>query len=67
VRILLDECVPSRLKAAFPGQAVQTVTEAGWRTSKDRPLLLFAQERFDLLVTIDRKLEREYDLATWDS
>jgi len=53
------------LKAAFPGHAVRTVTETGWRTSKDRPLLLFAQERFDVFVTIDRKLEKQHDLAAF--
>jgi len=53
------------LKAAFPGHKVRTVTETGWRTSKDRPLLLFAQERFDVFVTIDRKLEKQYDLAAF--
>ncbi|SPE36884.1 hypothetical protein SBA6_600015 [Candidatus Sulfopaludibacter sp. SbA6] len=48
MRILLDECVPARLKRAFPGHAVQTVTETEWRTSKDGPLLTFAQKRFDV-------------------
>jgi hypothetical protein len=51
------------LKRAFPGHAVRTVTESGWRTSKDRPLLTFAQERFDVFVTVDRQLEFENDLT----
>jgi predicted nuclease of predicted toxin-antitoxin system len=42
VRILLDECVPARLKRAFPDHAVQSVTRTSWRTSKDGPLLSFA-------------------------
>ncbi len=58
----LDECVPARLKRAFPGHSVQTVTETGWRTSKDAPLLVVAQESFDVFVTVDRKLETENDL-----
>jgi hypothetical protein len=49
VRILLDECVPARLKKAFPGHAVQSVTETGWRTS-------------NVFVTVDRKLETQNDL-----
>ena len=52
----LIECAS---KAAFPGLAVRTVNETGWRTSTDRALLLFAQERFDVFVTIDRKLEKQ--------
>ena len=63
MRVLLDECVPSRLKKAFPGHAVKTVTEAGWRTSKDGPLLEFAEGRFDVFVTVDRRLETENDLS----
>jgi hypothetical protein len=42
---------------------VSTVTEAGWRTSKDGPLLAFAQDRFDVFVTVDRRLESQNDLV----
>lgn len=63
MRILLDECVPARLKRAFPGHAVQTVTETGWRSSKDGPLLGFAQDRFDVFVTVDRELATRHDLG----
>lgn len=62
MRILLDECVPARLKKAFPGHLVQSVTQTGWRTSKDGPLLDFAQGRFDVFVTVDRRLARQNDL-----
>jgi hypothetical protein len=34
----------------------------GWRSSKDGPLLTYAQERFDVFVTIGRKLERQHNL-----
>lgn len=61
--ILLDECVPARLRKAFPGHAVQTVTQTGWRTSKDGALLAFAQDRFDVFVTVDRQLEKQNDLS----
>lgn len=66
MRILLDECVPARVKDAFPGHSVQTVTEAGWRTTEDESLLSFAEKRFDVFVTVDRKLERQVDLARFD-
>jgi hypothetical protein len=49
----------------FPGHAVKTVSEAGWRTSKDGPLLDFAQRHFDVFLTVDRKLEREHDLSSF--
>lgn len=63
MRILLDECVHAGVRAAFPGHAVKTVTQAGWRSSKDGPLLRFAEQNFDVFVTIDRKLEREHELG----
>jgi predicted nuclease of predicted toxin-antitoxin system len=66
VRILLDECVPARLKKAFPGHSVQTVTEVGWRTAEDQSLLAFAQTRFDVFVTVDRKLEKQNDLSKFN-
>ena len=63
MRILLDECVPARLKRAFPGHAVRSVTEAGWSAIKDGPLLSFAQDRFDVFVTVDRRLETQNELG----
>jgi predicted nuclease of predicted toxin-antitoxin system len=65
VRILLDECVPARLRRAFPGYAVKTVTECGWRSGKDFALLAFAEKAFDIFVTVDRKLARENDLSRY--
>jgi len=63
VRILLDECVNAGVKAAFPGHLVRTVSEISWRGSKDGPLLAQAEKSFDVFVTVDRKLERQHDLA----
>jgi predicted nuclease of predicted toxin-antitoxin system len=63
VRILLDECVPTRLNRAFPGHAVQSVTQTIWRTSKDGSLLGVAQDRFDVFVTVDRRLEKQNKLS----
>ena len=62
MRILLDECVHAGLKAAFPGHEVRTVTEMGWRGTKDGLLLVFAEISFDVFVTIDRKLEHQQNL-----
>jgi hypothetical protein len=57
VRILLDECVHAGVRAAFSGHTVKTVTESGWRSTKDGQLLLFAEKRFDVFLTVDRRLE----------
>src|ERR1700682_968153 len=52
------------VKAAFPGHAVKTVSETGWRGTKDGSLLAYAQSQFDVFVTIDRKLERQHNVKT---
>ena len=62
MRILVDECVHAGVRAAFPGHSVSTVTEAGWRGSKDGSLVALAESRFDVFVTIDRKFEHQIDL-----
>ena len=63
MRILIDECVHVGVKRAFTGHAIKTVTEIGWRSTKDVPLLAFAQDQFDVFITIDRNLERQQNLA----
>jgi predicted nuclease of predicted toxin-antitoxin system len=63
VRILLDECVNARIKAAFAGHVVKTVAEMGWRGAKDSLLLTYAQNSFDVFITIDRKLEHQHNLT----
>jgi hypothetical protein len=51
------------VKAAFSsGHSVQTVTEAGWRGRKDGPLLKWAQNQFDVFVTIDRNIPHQQNL-----
>ena len=65
MRILLDECVNTRVKDAFQGQdhLVRTVSETSRRGSKDGPLLAHAEKSYDVFVTFDRKLERQHDLT----
>jgi hypothetical protein len=41
---------------------VKTVAEIGWRSSTDGTLLTYAQERYDVFITIDRKLEYQHNL-----
>lgn len=57
MRLLLDECLPKRLKAALRNDyEVTTVQEAGWAGLSDGELLDAARDRFDLLLTTDRNL-----------
>ena len=54
MRVLLDECMPRKLKEDLSDHDVQTVPEAGWASKKNGELLLLANGKFDVLLTIDR-------------
>jgi hypothetical protein len=56
MRVLLDECLPRRLKAEFAGHQVQTVQEAGWVGMENGVLLQLAPGQFDVFLTVDRNL-----------
>ncbi len=56
MRLLLDECVPARLRKALPGHEVDTVVEAGWSGIKNGKLLALAAARYDAFVTVDKNL-----------
>jgi hypothetical protein len=51
MNILLDECLPRKLKSYIPGHDVMTVAEARWAGIKDAPLLRLAETRFDVFIT----------------
>ena len=54
MRLLLDECVPKRLKRELPGHEVRTVQDMGWAGIKNGALLALADGQFDTLLTVDR-------------
>ena len=60
VKILLDECLPKKLKYRIeeldPDFLVNTVPEMGWAGSKDGTLLTKAEKDFDVFITSDRNL-----------
>jgi hypothetical protein len=63
VRVLIDECVDPRVKTLLLDHQPATVHDQGWGAFKDGALLAAAQEVFDVLVTIDRKLEFQQNLG----
>ena len=66
MRVLLDECVPRKLKKALTGHEVKTVAESGWAGRKNGDLLRLAQERFDVFITVDRNLAFQQDVGQFD-
>jgi|SRR5271165_610417 len=63
MRILLDECIPRKLKASLSGHQCRTVHEEGWAGKKNGALLLAADKAgFQAFLTLDRGMEFEQNL-----
>jgi predicted nuclease of predicted toxin-antitoxin system len=63
VNILLDENLDWRLRRDLPGHTVESVPLIGWAGLKNGDLLRKAQERFEVLVTMDSNMVHQQDLA----
>ncbi len=63
MRLLLDECVPRRLRRELSGYDVQTVREAGWAGLKNGVLLRTADGTFDALITVDQGIVYQQNLS----
>ena len=66
MRLLLDECVPSRLRRDLASHAVWTVPEMGWAGKENGELLRLAESDFDILITTDQKLNFQRSLSERD-
>ena len=65
MRILLDECLPRRLKHALTGHEVQTVPEMGWASKRNGELLRLAAREFEVFLTVDQRLHQEQQLSVF--
>ena len=67
MKILLDECLPVRLKNLLKEYEVFSVSEMGWRSLKNGKLLRAAVENnFDVFLTVDKKLEYQQNLNSFN-
>lgn len=65
MKLLLDECTPRRLKLDFTPHELFTVDDVGLKGVKSGALLrAAAAEGFDVLITVDRKIPFQQNLAT---
>src|SRR5438270_11487410 len=65
MRLLLDERVPRRLRRDLAGHTVSTVEEAGFKGLKNGQLLR-AAGNFDALITVDRNIPFQQNLASFN-
>lgn len=63
MRILLDECLPKRLKRELVGHEARTVPEMGWASKRNGDLLTLAEGHFDVFLTVDRNLSFQQDVS----
>jgi hypothetical protein len=66
VRVLLDECLPRRLKRELVGHDATTAPEMGWASRRNGELLGLAVGQFDVFLTADRNLSYQQDLSSFD-
>jgi hypothetical protein len=63
MKLLLDECVPRKLKENLPGHDCRSVSDEGWVGKKNGELLALAEEfGFRVFFTLDRGLEYQQNL-----
>lgn len=68
IRILLDECLPKKLKYRIeeldPDFSAKTVPEAGWASISNGKLLEKAEKEFNVFITSDRNLSFQQSIYT---
>ena len=63
MKLLLDECLPRKLKNSLTGHDVQTVPERGWAGIKNGNLLALAEPEYDVFITVDGNLPYQQNLT----
>ena len=63
MRVLLDECVPVRLRHEFIGHDVETAHFSGFGALPDGEMLTVVAGRYDVFVTVDGNLAHQQSLT----
>jgi len=66
VRVLLDECLPRRLKRELVGHDAKTAPEMGWASKTNGELLALAAADFDVFLTSDRNLTYQQNVSAFN-
>ena len=66
MRVLLDECLPRKLKGELAGHDTRTVPEMGWASKENGDLLGLAAAHFDVFLTVDRNLSYQQDVGRFN-
>ena len=65
MKILIDECLPDELKDSVTamGYECETVRRAGYGSKKNGELLMLAEGQWDVLLTSDRNIKYQQNMA----
>jgi predicted nuclease of predicted toxin-antitoxin system len=63
MRVLIDACLPAQVKARLGLAGAATARELGWQQKKNSELLAAAQDRFDVLLTMDKGMPDQQKLS----
>ena len=63
MRVLFDQGTPDPLRHALVGHVVATAFEQGWSNLSNGQLLQVAEAAFDVMVTTDKNLRYQQNLA----
>ena len=61
--ILLDHCLPKRLRRFLPGHHVTTTREMRWEEIRNGELLSLAEEQFEVFLTIDKGIKYQQNMT----
>ena len=63
MRILIDECLPRKLKHQLANHDVSTLQEMGWSGVKNGALLRLMMDQFEVFITIDGNLAYQQNMS----
>src|SRR5262249_3170278 len=63
MKLLLDECMPRRLKKALAPHEAFTVEDAGFKGLKNGRLLREADGVYDVLITVDQNIPAQQNFS----
>jgi predicted nuclease of predicted toxin-antitoxin system len=65
MKLLLDECLPRKMKFLFfgSGHQCETVRESGFGGKENGELLSLAEGKFDVLITVDKNLKHQQNIT----
>jgi hypothetical protein len=62
MRVLIDECLPRKLKQELTDHETRTVPEMGWAGKKNGELMRLMTGKFDVFLTADQNLKYQQNL-----